>query len=52
MRFSPFAAETRSLGKIIFKKRLEKFGLELSAEKTKVIGFGRFAIEKTKKKGH
>ena len=33
------------------RKRLEKFGLELSAEKTKVIGFGMFAIENAKKKG-
>ena len=33
------------------RKRLEKFGLELSAEKTKVIGFGRFSIENAKKKG-
>jgi len=33
------------------RERLEKFGLELSAEKTKVIGFGRFAVENAKKKG-
>ena len=34
------------------RERLEKFGLELSAEKTKVIGFGRFAVENAKKKDH
>lgn len=30
------------------KKRLERFGLELSEEKTKIIEFGRFAIENRK----
>jgi group II intron reverse transcriptase/maturase len=33
------------------KKRFEKFGLELSEEKTKIIEFGRFAEENAKKKG-
>ena len=33
------------------QQRVEKFGLELSAEKTRVIGFGRFAVENAKKKG-
>lgn len=32
-------------------KRLEKFGLRLSAEKTRVIEFGRFAAENRKKRG-
>ncbi|MEW6772292.1 MAG: group II intron reverse transcriptase/maturase [Bacillota bacterium] len=33
------------------KKRLAKFGLELSAEKTKVIPFGRYAEENARRKG-
>lgn len=36
---------------IELRKRLEKFGLELSADKTKIIGFGRFAVENASKKG-
>lgn len=33
------------------KKRLAKFGLELSEEKTKIIEFGRFAQESRRKRG-
>ena len=33
------------------KERLAKFGLELSAEKTKVIPFGRYAEENARRKG-
>ncbi len=33
------------------QKRLSKFGLELSDDKTKVIGFGRYAVENAKKQG-
>lgn len=33
------------------RERLKKFGLELSVEKSKVIGFGRFAVENAKKRG-
>ena len=33
------------------RKRLEKVGLELSADKTKIIGFGRFAVENASNKG-
>jgi len=32
-------------------KRLEKFGLELSLEKTRIVEFGRYAKENSKKKG-
>ena len=32
-------------------KRLEKFGLELSEEKTKVLEFGRFAKQNTQRRG-
>lgn len=33
------------------RKRLEKFGLELAVDKTKIIGFGRYAVENAKNKG-
>jgi len=33
------------------KDRLEKFGLELSSEKTRIVEFGRYAKENSKKKG-
>jgi group II intron reverse transcriptase/maturase len=33
------------------RKRLEKFGLELAVDKTKIIGFGRFAVENASNKG-
>jgi len=33
------------------RKRLEKFGLELAGDKTKIIGFGRFAVENASNKG-
>ena len=33
------------------KKRLKKFGLELSAEKTRVIPFGRYATENARRRG-
>jgi len=33
------------------KSRLEKFGLELSSEKTRIVEFGRYAKENSKKKG-
>lgn len=33
------------------RKRLEKFGLELAVDKTKIIGFGRFAVENARNKG-
>jgi len=33
------------------KKRLAKFGLELAADKTKIIGFGRCAVENARKHG-
>lgn len=36
---------------IELRKRLAKFDLELAADKTKVIGFGRFAVANAKKKG-
>lgn len=36
---------------IELRKRLAKFGLELAADKTKIISFGRFAVENAKKKG-
>lgn len=36
---------------VSLQKRLSKFGLELSEEKTKVIGFGRYAVENAKKQG-
>jgi hypothetical protein len=36
---------------IELRKRLEKFGLELAVDKTKIIGFGRFAVENATKKG-
>lgn len=32
--------------------RLAKFGLELSAEKTRIVEFGRYARENSRKKGH
>lgn len=31
--------------------RLEKFGLELSEQKTKIVGYGRFAVENARKQG-
>lgn len=34
------------------RQRLAKFGLELAADKTKIIGFGRFAVENARKNGH
>lgn len=37
---------------IELRQRLAKFGLELAADKTKIIGFGRFAAENARKKGH
>jgi len=36
---------------IELRQRLAKFGLELAADKTKIIGFGRFAVENARKKG-
>jgi len=36
---------------IELRKRLEKFGLELAVDKTKIIGFGRFAVENARNKG-
>lgn len=36
---------------IELRERLEKFGLELSADKTQVIEFGRYAPENAQKKG-
>ena len=33
------------------RRRLGKFGLELSEDKTKIIGFGRFAVENASKRG-
>jgi RNA-directed DNA polymerase len=33
------------------RKRLEKFGLELAVDKTKIIGFGRFAVENANNTG-
>lgn len=36
---------------IELRKRLEKFGLELAVDKTKIIGFGRFAVENATNKG-
>jgi len=35
---------------IELRKRLAKFGLEFAADKTKIISFGRFAVENAKKK--
>ena len=32
------------------RRRLEKFGLELSEDKTKIVGFGRFAVENARKR--
>lgn len=32
------------------RHRLKKFGLELSEEKTKIIGFGRFAVENARRR--
>jgi len=37
---------------IELRERLAKFSLELAADKTKIIGFGRFAAENARKKGH
>jgi hypothetical protein len=34
-----------------FRERLAKFGLELHAEKTRLIEFGRFAVETRKRRG-
>ena len=34
-----------------FRERLAKFGLELHAEKTRLIEFGRFAVENRKRRG-
>ena len=34
-----------------FRERLAKFGLELHAEKTRLIEFGRFAAENRKQRG-
>jgi group II intron reverse transcriptase/maturase len=36
---------------IELRQRLAKFGLELAADKTKIIGFGRFAVENARKNG-
>ena len=33
------------------KKRLAKFGIEVSEEKTKILEFGRFAARERKKQG-
>ena len=33
------------------RKRLAKFGLELAADKTKIVSFGRFAVENARKQG-
>ena len=35
----------------MLKERLEKFGLELAPDKTRIVEFGRFADERTKKRG-
>jgi group II intron reverse transcriptase/maturase len=42
--------EAQKLRKCL-EKRLNKFGLELSEEKTRVIGFGRYALQNAKRKG-
>ncbi|MGD0437784.1 MAG: reverse transcriptase/maturase family protein [Bryobacteraceae bacterium] len=34
-----------------FRERLAKFGLELHAEKTRLIEFGRFAVQNRKQRG-
>ena len=34
------------------RQRLKKFGLELSEDKTKIVGFGRFAVENAKRQNH
>ena len=34
-----------------FKERLAKFGLELNAEKTRLIEFGRFAVPNREQRG-
>ncbi len=36
---------------VALRNRLEKFGLELAEDKTKIIGFGRYAVENASKKG-
>ena len=36
---------------VALKKRLHKFGLELAMDKTKIIEFGRYAIERAQKRG-
>jgi RNA-directed DNA polymerase len=35
----------------MLKERLGKFGLELASDKTRIVEFGRFAEERTKKRG-
>jgi len=35
----------------VLKDRLGKFGLELAEDKTKLIGFGRYAVEKSRRQG-
>ena len=34
------------------RRRLQKFGLELSEGKTKIVSFGRFAVGNARKRGH
>lgn len=36
---------------VVLRKRLEKFGLELAEEKSRIVEFGRFADSNNKKKG-